>query len=48
MLFPNKVITNLVVQTVKSAHVVSTNNRSPIFKGHPLLSCHRKLHMNPF
>ena len=32
--------------TVKPAYVVTSIKQSPLFKGHHLLSCHRKFHMN--
>jgi hypothetical protein len=32
--------------TVKSSQTVTSNTKSPVFKGHLFLSCHRKFHIN--
>jgi hypothetical protein len=32
--------------TVKPAHVITSIKKSPVFKVHLFLSCHRKFHIN--
>ena len=41
-----KLISFFPLKVVKLAHVVTSIKQSPVFKGHFLLFCHRKFHMN--